>query len=315
MTAKRILKQLTPERVKKELAEVQAVELPADLQKWIKEYEKVGDRDPFIWKWAYRGWEICTLPCVDDAYKEKILFLKMLNTMLNVLIDDIADIAQDQALLEKAIAIIFNNRKKHSDEYLNLIAKIWTKINQEIRELPRFLEFKDIFYFDYYQFVGTIKYSCLLNNCHHLINHFEQNFYTAHNMQGVIGITIDLMASPSFKIKELAVTREIAYKLERMGRIGNIIGTWQNELKNKDFTNDMFSFLIEKKKIAIRDIQNLSNKEIQAIEKYFLKEWGLLSNSLSKKFKNKFYSFNFQDILISAHKFLTMHLISKNKEI
>ena len=35
MTANKILKSLTPERVKKELAEIRAVELPEDLQKWV----------------------------------------------------------------------------------------------------------------------------------------------------------------------------------------------------------------------------------------------------------------------------------------
>jgi hypothetical protein len=325
-----ILKQLTPERIEKEIKEVQNVKLPPELQKWVEEYEKVGGkRENYMWKWAYTGWETLTLSCVKKKYQKPVVLIKTCNTILNALIDDLADKRKEKDILINALDIFFDHQKtqniltsvKKSDrEYITLIEKIWNFIKVTTKKYPRYKEFENIFEYDYRQFLNTIRYSFLININPNLINLSEHNIYSAHNMQGTIGITIDLMCCSKFNIKEIGAFREIIWNAQQMGRIGNLITTWEKEIYENDFTSGIFAYVLNKNIIRIEDLRkNKKNQVIQKIkllkaEKYFLKQWENYYNKIHK-IENNVKSVNIKKILEWSQQFLIMHLTSRGLEI
>ncbi len=325
-----ILKQLTPERIKKEIEEVKKVELPPELQKWVREYEKVGKRDDYIWKWAYLGWQIFTLSCVDKRYKNLVIMTKMHSTILNALVDDLADAMHNQELLSTASGIISSNINKNSldlyntkkKNYIFLIKRLWNLIDRNIKRYPKYKKFKDIFKYDYQQYLNTIQYSYLINKDPALINLTEHEIYSSHNMQMIIGSTIDLMCSSKFNIGKLGAFREVIWNAQQMGRIGNLIATWKDEIfDDSDFTSGIFAYVLDKNIINVNNLQKNGNskKIIEKIasseaEKYFLKKWEDYYNNnynLSKDIK----SVEISKILEGSKEFLIMHLTSRGLEV
>ena len=323
-----VLKQLTPERIKSEIEEVRKIELPLELQKWIKEYKKVGERDDYIWKWAYLGWQIFTFSYVDEKYRKSVIKIKMHSTMINVLVDDLADTMQKEEILIEALNIISNSKKKllssydkNDRNYLYLIEKVWNLINKNIRQYPMYKDFEDIFKYDYSQFLNTMRYSYLINKNPALINLIEHELYSPHNMQMIIGSTIDLMCSPKFNFKNIGAFREISWNMQQMGRIGNLLNTWENEIYDNDFTSGVFAYALDKNIINAKDLEKKGNikKIIKKIttseaEKYYLKKWECCYNKIYNS-DRKIKYINVEKILKGSKLFLIMHLTSRNLEI
>ena len=118
-----ILKQLTPQRIQKEIETIQNIKLPLQLQKWVKEYEKVGYRNDFIWKWVYEASKIITFPTVSLNYQKKVWEIKTLIFICDTFLDDIADKDKDKKLIDSLIKIPFEreNHINKKNKFKNLL--------------------------------------------------------------------------------------------------------------------------------------------------------------------------------------------------
>jgi hypothetical protein len=320
----KILKQLTPERIEKEIEAIQKVKLPPELQKWVKEYEKVGgERDDFIWKWTYNISRVITLTSVEKKYRRSVSEVKFLMIMFVVLIDDVADKHKNNKVLKELLKIPFNlsgvrldKLGKEEIKYVKFVIRIWRYIITVCKKYPRFSEFKEIIEFDIKQLLNAMEYSYLVNKNNYLINGTEFNVYLSHNMQLVIDMMIDLCCSSKFNIMELGMFRRISWHAQQMTRIGNWVTTWKREISEKDFSSGIFAYALEHKVISLEDIRKNSKLELvdkirrSEAESSFLKEWECDYQEI-KKLNRRMKTIDVNSLLASLEKVIFAHLISK----
>ncbi len=314
-----ILSQLTPENIQKEIKEIQEIQLPLELQKWVQEYEKVGKRDKFLWKWVYIATQITTLPIVLEKYRTSVCKIKTLLVMFNSLLDDIADKEKDGKLLNELVKIPFTQSyinisllDIHGKQYLELTKKLWNHIKNSLEKYPRYGEFKEIFTYDVNQLLNTMEYSYLINKNPYLINEKEHWPHLSANMGTMICYTIDLMCS-SFNIKNLGKLRKVGWEAQKMARIGNWVSTWKREIKEEDFTSGVIPYALKNNLIKIEDLQKENKEEIinkiqkGKIEEYLLGKWNQSFNRL----KGYIESTDLANIDKGLERLLIIHLVSK----
>jgi len=320
-----ILKELTPERIEKEIKEVQKVELPKEIKKWVKEYEKVGDRNPFIWKWLYKMFEGLYLPVASKKYKESLIEIKILTTMYVVLLDDVADKTKNHKFLNEIFKtyilpkyIEWKSINKKEKKYAKLALNILNYIKKTIKKYPKYNKIKDILHFDLMQVLNAIHYSSLINKNPYLINKSEQKIYPCFNMVAFVYSDLDLMCSLKLNFKNLTIFREIIWRAQKMARIGNWVSTWEREVYEEDYTSGVFIYAAINENIKIEELKNKNKEKIinkikkSGEEKKLLKEWENnyreIQELKKRKQKNKLLIDQF---LFKLKKLLILHLISR----
>ena len=321
---KKILKQLTRERAKKEIDAIQRVKLPPYFQKWIKEYKKVSNRSSYLWLWTYRSVQLVTLPDVPLKYRRSLYETKSLMVMFVTLLDDVADNMKSEKLLQEILKTPFFKKKDikfhqlnfKERRYLKFTMKLWDHIIKTIERYPKYYEFKDIFEFDLNQILNIIKYAYLVNKKNCLINKTEYCLYFPHNLPIILSFTIDLMCYLKFDIKELGKIREVGWEAQKLGQSVNWITTWEREITDKDFTSGIFAYAIDLDVLKVDELKEGKNGEIikkikkAEIEKKVLKECSPFYNKI-KKLKKKIKTIDVGEFLLNFKKLIILQLSSR----
>lgn len=321
-----ILRELTPERIKKEIEEVKNVKLPAELQKWVEEYEKIGSRDRFLWKMWYKIFSVESFPVLisPSKYENFLRSIKLLITMFVVQLDDVVDKRRKEKLLQEVLNICLKENNINTGslsledkKYLVFTKKLWDCILRKIRKYPNYKEMEEVFYYDFYQIINTMKFARLVNKKLNLINRNEYWLYFTNNMAFFIGLDVNMMCTNKNNLKNLNIFRTITYEAQIMGRICNWVTTWQREIKDKDFTSGIFAYAIDKDIISVGELNEGSENKIikkinkAKIERSLLEKW---ENSYNKidlmtgKIRNSYIS-----SYLRGQKYLFMiDLVTKN---
>ncbi len=321
-----ILKELTPGRIKKEIEEVQKVELPEEVQRWVKEYEEIGERSEFIWMWLWKMFQITKLPISPKKHEKTLLTIKVLLTMFIVLLDDIADKGGSKKMLDEMSKIPFvltcdyKGFNKIEKKHLKKASSLWKYLEAQIKKLPEYESYKEIFEYDLRQVINAMRYSSLVNKNHYLLNKTECWQFMPYNMAALVYSGLDLMCVNSPMVdKNMGKIREIIIYSQKMARIGNWISTWEREIYEKDFTNIVFIYaIIDYNFLRFKDLSGKGNEEkiIQKIksskiENELFESWEKYYQKIKKEvnFENKV---PFTKFLSSLERLMVFHLSSRN---
>ncbi len=316
----------TPDAMEAEIASVMEIKLNDNLRPWVEGYSKVGHRNPFLWNWCRRGVEVTMLTCVDAALQDAVCDARVLGIMLDVLLDDIADHLKDLSFLEQLLGVMETGVRPditafapHQQAYAAFTMDVWEEIQRRIRQFPRYQEFAELLRFDYRQLFNVMRYSRLLNEYPEMFNLVEHDLYTPHNMHMMISATMDLMCSPSFDRSELALLREVVWRAQCMGRIGNLVTTWQREIGENDFTSGVFARAISCGDLAVNDLQSSNRTYLETVikrqehEEYFLRRWQTYRREMLAM-RSRARTVNVSNLVAGLQRLICLHLGSRGKK-
>jgi hypothetical protein len=262
--------------------------LSADFQSWADRYAQIGrgHRGQYLWQWCLHGLEAITLSCVEPSLVATLCDTKLMAVMYGVLLDDVADCDRDAAFLGRltlaskdAALRNFSDLAPQRRAYAEFTCTLWDAWRERIAVCPRSADFTELLDYDSDQVLNTLRYSYLVNADLRLINIAEHDLYSPHNMQMMTFATTDLMCSPGFDPAELGALRQAVWHAQCMGRIGNLVSTWERELTDGDFTSGVFARLREAGRAAGRepafDNHDAIRTAVRAgnVEDYFLRQW------------------------------------------
>jgi hypothetical protein len=315
----------SPERIAAEIASMLDQRPSAGLAEWVTGYARVGRRNPYLWGWCRRAVEITTLPCVAREYREELIDTKTLGVMWDVMLDDVADQSGDPRLMEALLSVTeggaadFSAFTPAEQDYAAFTCDVWQEIMRRAERYPRYGEFAELLRYDYRQLCNVMRYSHLLNGHPELLNLTEHDLYTPHNMHIMVCSTFDLTCSPDFDRRELGRLREIVWNAQCMGRIGNLVTTWQRELNEGDFTSGVYARAVSRGDLTVEGLQTGDRAGIEAAilggghEEYFLRRWNRHRRFLASR-GAALSSFDIREYIAGFERLICLHLGSRGRK-
>jgi transketolase C-terminal domain/subunit len=256
------------------------------IERWVAQYETVGTRDVYLWRWCLHGLNLTTLPSVTPELRASACDAKLLSIILCVLLDDVADQhgggALLDALLEMASCGVSPSWSKLSEaeqKHGQVTRAVWDAYWERVSSFPYYAVYEPVLRYDLLQFFNTMRYSHLVNGRPYLLNLAEHDVYTPHNMMMISFATLDLMCSPGFPQSEVGPLREMVWHAQCMGRIGNLLSTWQREVVDRDYTSGVFARALVSGDLTLDTLAHGDAGQLESAvrhgnhEAYFLEKW------------------------------------------
>lgn len=296
------------------------------LSSWVQRYQQVGHRSPYLWNWCCRGVELTTLSAVAADWYDCVRDTKVLGVMFDVLLDDVADRSGDEVFLEHLIQITLGGSPASSTKltethcaYAEVTRDVWQEIRRRVERFPYYASYADLLNFDYWQLINAMHYSRLLNRIPAILNLTEHDLYLPHNMHMMISATMDLMCSPDFDTDELGLLREAVWHAQYMGRIGNLVTTWQRELHEGDFSSGVFAGALSQGEITAAELLHGDPGRIEEViiqsgqEDFFLRRWCDHRRAL-QQLASRVRTVDIRQLVAGLDRLICLHLGSRGRK-
>jgi transketolase C-terminal domain/subunit len=293
------------------------------VEQWVRGYAEVGQRDLYLWRWCLHGLDLTTLSCVAPSLRRDLCDTKLLAVMYGVMLDDVADQGGAEDFLNELAKIIsgeqprnFDRFTKSQQAYAQFTCRLWEAFEDRLRRSPGYSEFEDLLTYDHRQILNTMSYSCMVNRYPEMLNVQEHDMYLPHNMQMMSFATMDLMCSPTFDRNELGKLRQVIWHAQSMGRIGNLVSTWQREIADHDFTSGVFARALCEGDLTLEDLRTGASAAIERVirsgghELYFLEQWEAHRSSIRAMVPH-IRSVDVDELLVALQRLIHMELGSR----
>jgi hypothetical protein len=315
-------RQISPAAAPDVRQQVLAQPLSPMLRQWIADYQGFGPRNLYLWRWCALGVRLTMLPCVEEGWREDACDTKVLSIMLNVLVDDVADRRERSRLLPPLLSVVRGAQpctrglSEHERSHVQFTLRVWHEYWRRVERYPCAAVFRELLEYDLDQLFNAIHYSALLNQQLGLLNVVEHDLYSPHNMMMMSFATLDLMCAPGFHAQELGKLREAVWHAQWMGRIGNLLSTWEREIAVGDFTSGVFAQAISRGDFTVEDLQTGDRRRIaQIIERggyhaEYSRRWRYHRECFQRR-AQEIHSVDMRPLLEGHDRFFRLHLGSR----
>ncbi|MEA9357594.1 hypothetical protein SHI21_15300 [Bacteriovorax sp. PP10] len=220
------------------------------IESLVLKYEavsKIRDRRLFT-HFLANGYKVTTLSCVSSKDSDNVVYAKICLGMIITLYDDLADNPQyyNPKLLKYLYQLNVGENYSHYPvldpvdlSTYDLAYQLFSNLQTTIQSFSGYSSMVEVLAFDIKQVFLANQYSELITANPDMRNMTESKSLGPYNMGMVAAGTIDLMASTYFNKAEMGQIREFLIKGQRLGRIGNLVSTYERELSEGDVTNEI----------------------------------------------------------------------------
>lgn len=224
--------------------------LQVKIEKLVNQYvavSQIRDRRLFT-DFLVNGYKMTTLSSVSSKNLDNVIFAKVCLGMIITLYDDLADNPQyyNPKLLKSLYQLNLGDETSIKTTLppedvatYELAQYLFSNLESTLKSFVHYTSMSEILAFDIQHVFLANRYSELITANPSMRNMTESRILGPYNMGMVAAGIIDLMASPFFDEAEIGYIREFLIKGQRLGRIGNLISTYQREMKEGDVTNEI----------------------------------------------------------------------------